>query len=112
MYPRGHRGFGALLMRVLLLVSGLAVLPWNASAQGNQIVGLVYQCGSPATFIGGATVTLTDPKGGLAPQTATVGGGAPLPAALRQGERPAGARGCRARSPPGSPPRRCRARGS
>ena len=74
MYPRGHRGFGALLMLVLLLVSGLAVLPWNASAQGNQIVGLVYQCGSPATFIGGATVTLTDANGILAPQTVTTGG--------------------------------------
>src|SRR3990170_2722179 len=74
MYPRGHRGFGALFMLVLLLVSGLAVLPWNASAQGNQIVGLVFECDSQATFIGGATVTLTDANGILAPQTVTTGG--------------------------------------
>ena len=67
MYPRGHRGYGALAMLLLLLVSGLAVLPGNTQAQGNQLVGLVYECFDQAKFIEGATVTLRDAHGVLSP---------------------------------------------
>ena len=71
MYPSRHRGFGALVLLVVLVLSGMAVLTTNAQAQGNQLVGLVYQCGSPATFIGGALVTLSDAQGIQDPRSVT-----------------------------------------
>jgi PKD repeat protein len=74
MNPRGHRELGALVVLLVVLTSGLAVLPQVAQAQGNQIVGLVEQCGSPTTFISGASVTLTDASGLKSPMTSTTGG--------------------------------------
>ena len=74
MSPSGHRGFGALVLLVLLALSGLAVLPWNVQAQANQIIGLVYDCGSPATFVAGATVTLTDTSAVQPIRTTTTAG--------------------------------------
>ena len=71
MYPSRHRGFGALVLLVVLVLSGMAVLTTNAQAQGNQLVGLVYQCSSPATFIGGALVTLSDAQGIQDPRSVT-----------------------------------------
>jgi len=71
MNPRDHRGFGILLLLVLLL-AGLAVVPTHALGQ-NQIVGLVSQCAS-STYLSGATVTLTDANGVQNPQTTTTAG--------------------------------------
>jgi len=74
MNPRGHRELGALVVLLVLVTSGLAILPQMAQAQGHQIVGLVQQCGSPTTFVNGASVTLTDASGLRSPMTTTTGG--------------------------------------
>lgn len=74
MNPRGHRELGALVVLLVLLMSGLAVLPQMAQAQGHQISGLVRDCGSPITFLAGASVTLTDASGLKTPMTTTTGG--------------------------------------
>lgn len=75
MYPRFHRELGALVLLALLILSGLAALPWHAQAQGNQIVGLVSDCDIPTTFLAGVTVILTDVNGAGTPRTVTTGGG-------------------------------------
>lgn len=73
MHSAGHRRFGTLILLVLLIVGGLAVLPWNARAQ-SQVIGLVYDCSSPATFLASATVTLTDASGVQPVRTTTTAG--------------------------------------
>ena len=60
MYPRGHRAIGALVVLFALVASALALLPFGALAQSNQVTGLVSTCGSNPTYIDGATVTLID----------------------------------------------------
>ncbi len=74
MYPRGHRGVGALVMLLVLVLSAMALLPSRAQAQGNEITGLVTQCGSPTTVVVGALVTLADANGVRASQTASTAG--------------------------------------
>ena len=74
MYPRGHRGVGALVMLLVLVVSAMALLPPRAQAQANQITGLVYQCGSPTTVVVGALVTLADANGAQSSQTVSSAG--------------------------------------
>ncbi len=74
MYPRGHRGVGALVMLLVLVLSAMALLPSRAQAQANEITGLVYQCGSPAPIIVGALVTLADANGVRASQTVSTAG--------------------------------------
>ncbi len=73
MNPRGHRGFAAVLMLLVLVLSAMALLPARAQAATNQVTGLVSQCGS-STYIGGATVTLADADGVLSPLTTTTPG--------------------------------------
>ncbi len=70
MNPRGHRGFAAVLMLLVLVLSAMALLPARAQAATTQVTGLVSQCNS-STFIGGATVTLSDANGVLSPLTTT-----------------------------------------
>jgi hypothetical protein len=65
MNPRGHRGIAAVLMLLALVLSAMALLPARAQASSAQITGLVSQCGSGTTFIGGAQVTLSDANGML-----------------------------------------------
>jgi len=69
MYPRGHRGVGVLALLLVLFLGTMALGSLTAQAQGNQIVGLVYDCNSPATYLGGAAVTLTDANGVQSPVT-------------------------------------------
>jgi len=78
MYPRFHREFGALLLLALIVLSGMAVLPWTAQAQTRQLNGLVYEfdgdCGVDNTvFVAGATVTLIDANGRANPTSVTTG---------------------------------------
>ena len=70
MNPQGHRGFAAVLMLLVLVLSAMALLPARAQAATNQVTGLVSQCSS-STYIGGATVTLADANGMLSPLTTT-----------------------------------------
>jgi len=72
MYPRGHRGVGALVMLLVLVLSAMALLPSRAQAQTNQVTGLVWDC--QTTYIPGALVTLTDANGIRSPQTVTTDG--------------------------------------
>ena len=72
MNPRGHRGFAAVLMLLVLVLSAMALLPARAQAATNQVTGLVSQCSS-STYIGGATVTLADADGVLPAMTTTTG---------------------------------------
>ena len=71
MNPRGHRGIAAVLMLLALVLSAMALLPARAQAATNEVTGLVSQCGSSTTFIGGATVTLMDANGVLPAATTT-----------------------------------------
>lgn len=72
MYPRGHRGVGALVMLLVLVLSAMALLPSRAQALPNQVTGLVSDC--LTTYIPGALVTLTDANGIRSPQTVTTDG--------------------------------------
>ena len=72
MNPRGHRGFAAVLMLLVLVLSAMALLPARAQAP-SQVTGLVSQCGTSTTFVGGATVTLRDADGVLPSLTTTTG---------------------------------------
>ncbi len=71
MNPRGHREIAAVLMLLALVLSAMALLPARAQAATNQVTGLVSQCGSSTTFVGGATVTLMDADGVLPSTTTT-----------------------------------------
>ncbi len=71
MNPRGHREIAAVLMLLALVLSAMALLPARAQAATNQVTGLVSQCGSSTTFVGGATVTLMDADGALSSLTTT-----------------------------------------
>jgi len=72
MYPRGHRGFAAVLVLLALVLSAMAFLPATARAQSNQITGLVYVCGGPTSVVvSGAQVVLSDANGVLPAQTTT-----------------------------------------
>ena len=73
MYLRGRRGFGALVLLIVLMMSALTMLPMHAQGQTNQITGLVTDCAS-SSVISGALVTLTDANGYQPTQTAVTGG--------------------------------------
>ncbi len=72
MYPRGHRGVGALVMLLVLVLSAMALLPSRAQAPANQITGLVTNC-QTGLSVNGAQVTLADANGVQPAQTLTTG---------------------------------------
>lgn len=71
MYPSGHRGVGAILMLLVLVLSAMALLPALSKGANEQIVGLVSDCASQTTYLGGAQVTLKDAQGFKSPVTVT-----------------------------------------
>ncbi|HKW42721.1 MAG TPA: PKD domain-containing protein [Thermoplasmata archaeon] len=75
MYLSGRRGFGALVMLIVLMVGAVAVLPMLTRGQTNQITGLVSTCVSVTPYVAGATVTLVDANG-VNPALTTITNGA------------------------------------
>src|SRR5467141_888542 len=75
MYLSGRRGFGALVMLIVLMMGAVAVLPMLTRGQTNQITGLVSSCVSVTPYVAGATVTLVDANG-VNPALTTITNGA------------------------------------
>ncbi len=67
---RGHRGFGALVLLIVVLLGATVLQSLVARGQNYQITGLVRVC-AQASFVPTATVTLTDVNGINAPRTVT-----------------------------------------
>src|SRR5438128_2337614 len=73
MHLSGHRAIRALAVFLVLALGFTALVPMTARA-AVQVTGVVNTCGGPLPVVSGATVTLIDVNGIVAPATTTTNG--------------------------------------